>query len=289
MEPVSAGSVARQIANGVKGVVMPIGGAEERSPHGTILKEFVERCGGEDARILIVPTASSESDTGDDYAEIFTRIGARSAAVAPIDDRESANSDELIAQLAASTGVFVTGGDQSRLNKLVVGTRFAEALRDRNGAGMTVAGTSAGASILGAHMMAGGMSEVPPHKGLVEMVAGFGLLQDIIIDQHFSQRGRVARLLVTFAGNPGLIAFGIDENTAVIIGGDGMAKVIGVGSVTVVDGRNVYSDYHDLDDGDILTITGAHIHVLAPGRIFDLNRRIVLHLAQEQAPLAGTR
>jgi cyanophycinase len=271
------------------GIVMPIGGAEERSPQGSILKAFIDYAGGQDARIMIVPTASEEPGTGQDYVEVFTKLGARSVEIAQIYRREDADDEALLARLKEMTGVFITGGDQSRLNKLVVGTRFAETLRDRNQQGIVVAGTSAGASILGAHMMAGGISEASPHKGMVEMVAGFGLVQDIIIDQHFSERGRVARMLVTFAGNPGLIAFGIDENTAMVIHSDGMAKAIGEGSVTVVDGRNVYSDYHDLEDGQILTITGSHIHVLAPGRIFDLNRREVLHLQQEQAPLSNTR
>ncbi len=288
-EPVSAGTASEQLANGMKGIVMPIGGAEDRTPAGVILNRFIDFAGGEQARIMIVPTASEDGDTGEDYADVFRKIGAKSAEIAQISDRESANGDDLLARLDDMTGVFITGGDQSRLNKLLVGTRFASALRDRNRAGLAVAGTSAGASILAAHMMAGGISEAPPHKGMVEMVAGFGLLEDIIVDQHFSQRGRVARLLVTFAGNPGLIAFGLDENTAVIIRGDGMATVIGEGSMTVIDGRDVYSDYHDLDEGAILTISGSHIHVLAPGRIFDLNRRTVLHLHQEQAPLASTR
>jgi cyanophycinase len=289
MESTSAGSSVHQAIVRRKGPVMPIGGAEERSPSGTILNTFVELCGGDEARIMIVPTASSEPDTGEDYVDVFTRIGARSVEIARIDSREDADNDELITRLSEMTGVFITGGDQARLNKLVVGTRFAETLRECNNEGMVVAGTSAGASIVAAHMMSGGMSEAPPHKGMVEMVAGFGLLQDIIVDQHFSQRGRISRLLVTFAGNPGLIAFGIDENTAMIVTSDGMAKAIGEGSVTVVDGRNVYSDYHDVEDGQILTITGSHIHVVAPGRIFDLNRREILHLRQEQAPLLSTR
>jgi cyanophycinase len=134
-------------------------------------------------------------------------------------------------------------------------------------------------------MMQNGESESPPHKGMIEIVAGFGLLQDIVIDQHFNRRGRIGRLLATFAANPGLIAFGIDEDTGVIVTPDGMATAVGSQSVTVLDGRNTYSDYHDRVDGEILTITGASIHVLAPGRIFDLEHRRVLHLVQEQTHL----
>jgi cyanophycinase len=268
-----------------KGAVIPIGGAEDRSPQGVILRRFVDLAGGSDARIVIIPTASSEAGTGEDYLEVFKRIGACAVEIAQIETREDSNSDEMVKLFEQATGVFITGGDQARLSALMVGTRAVETIKRCNSEGLVVAGTSAGASILSVHMMSGGESETPPYKGLVDLVAGFGLLDDIIIDQHFSTRGRIGRLLATFSANPGLIAFGIDENTALIIQPDGMAQTIGEGSVTVVDGRNVYSDYHDVDEGDILTITGSSVHILAPGRIFDLNQRMILHLKQEQTML----
>jgi cyanophycinase len=265
-----------------RGAIMPIGGAEERSPQGVILRTFVDLAGQESARIVILPTASSDPTAGEDYAEIFHRIGARSVEIARIESREDANDERQVTRFGEATGIFITGGDQARLSKLVVGALVAETIQQRSLEGATIAGTSAGASILGAHMMSDGESEASPHKGMVEIVTGFGVLDDIIIDQHFSTRGRIGRLLVTFAANPGLIAFGIDENTALVIQHDGIAQAIGKGSVTVVDGRGVYSDYHDLDEGEILSIIGSQIHVLAPGRFFDLERRTVLHLVQEQ-------
>jgi cyanophycinase len=263
--------------------VIPIGGAEERNKGGAILKSFVDLAGGQDARILVLPTASEDADAGQDYVDVFTKMGAATVERAAIHSREDANSDEMVKRLEAATGVFITGGDQGRLSALVVGTEFSTLLRERNAThGLVVAGTSAGASILSAHMMLNGEGEAPPHKGMLEIVAGFGLLDDIIIDQHFNTRGRIGRLLTVFAANPGLVALGIDENTAVVIQPDGMAKAIGENSVIVLDGRNTYSDFHDRSDGEILTITGSSIHVLAPGRIFDLNRRTILHLIQEQ-------
>jgi cyanophycinase len=265
-----------------RGAVMPIGGGEERAPHGVILRTFVDLAGRDSARIVILPTASSDSTAGEDYADIFKRIGAGAVEIARLENREEANDERQVARFAEATGIFITGGDQARLSKLVVGTRVADTIQQRSLEGATIAGTSAGASILGAHMMSNGESEASPHKGMVELVAGFGVLDDIVIDQHFSTRGRIGRLLVTFAANPGLTAFGIDEDTALVIQHDGIAKAIGEGSVTVVDGRGVYSDYHDRERGEILSITGAEIHVLAPGRLYDLNRRVVLHLMQEQ-------
>jgi cyanophycinase len=109
-------------------------------------------------------------------------------------------------------------------------------------------------------------------------VAGFGLLQDIIIDQHFSQRGRLGRLLSVFAGTPGLIGLGLDEDTAVLIDRKGTLEALGSNMVTIVDGLNTISDYFDREEGEILTITGSSLHVLADGRHFDLDTRRVMDI-----------
>ena len=110
-------------------------------------------------------------------------------------------------------------------------------------------------------------------KRMVDVVAGFGLLQDLIVDQHFSQRGRLGRLLAVFAGTPGLIGIGLDEDTAVLIDREGKLETLGSNMVTIVDGRNTVSDYFERDDGEVLTITGSSLHVLAGRRQFDLNAR----------------
>jgi cyanophycinase len=131
-------------------------------------------------------------------------------------------------------------------------------------------------------MMAGGTgiggdsNGAAARKGMIDVVAGFGLLQDIIIDQHFSQRGRLGRLLSVFAGTPGLIGIGLDEDTAVLIDREGTLEALGSNMVTLVDGRNTVSDYFDRQNGEVLTITGSSLHVLADSRHFDLDARRVI-------------
>src|SRR3712207_3572256 len=98
---------------------------------------------------------------------------------------------------------------------------------------------------------------------MVELVAGFGLLQDVIIDQHFSQRGRMGRLLAAFAANPGLLGIGLDEDTAVLIDREGMLEVLGSNMVTIIDGRDTVSDFFEREEGEVLTITDSSLHVLA--------------------------
>jgi cyanophycinase len=268
-----------------QGPVMPIGGAEETEPGGEILERFIDLAGGKHARIAIIPTASDDPQrSGEGYATLFREMGAKEADWLRVERREDANAEEALSLLREATGIYITGGDQARLVRLLVGTLVMECIRMRNADGVIVAGTSAGASILSALMMAGGTgvggdsNESAARKGMVDVVAGFGLLQDIIIDQHFSQRGRMGRLLSVFAGTPGLIGLGLDEDTAVLIDRKGTLEALGSNMVTIVDGRNTISDYFDREEGEILTITGSSLHVLADGRHFDLDTRRVIDM-----------
>jgi cyanophycinase len=274
--PVASGP-SRRVS---QGPVMPIGGAEETEPGGEILERFVDLAGGSDARIAIIPTASDDPQrSGEGYAELFRKLGAKKADWLRVEQRSDANTEEPLSLLREATGIFITGGDQTRLVELIVGTLVMECIRTRNADGVVAAGTSAGASILSTLMMAGGTgvggdsNGSAARKGMVDVVAGFGLLQDIIIDQHFSQRGRLGRLLSVFAGTPGLIGVGLDEDTAVLIDREGTLEVLGSNMVTIVDGRNTISDYFDREEGEVLTITGSSLHVLAGGRRFDVDAR----------------
>lgn len=265
-----------------QGPVMPIGGAEDHAMDGgdEILLRFVKLAGGKRARIVVIPTASENpGDVGDGYVKHFQKMGASDAVALEIQDRTDANAGSALEQLERATGIYITGGDQARLVSYLAGTAVMESIRLRNAQGVVVAGTSAGASILGSHMVVGGTglngdsNDATARKGLIEMVAGFGLLQDVIIDQHFSQRGRTGRLFSAFAANPGLIALGLDEDTAVVVTSDGTLEVLGSGSVTIVDGRHTTSDYFDRESGDVLTVIDSSFHVLGPTRCFDLDTR----------------
>ena len=284
-QELSAPVASAPTRRGWQGPVLPIGGAEETEPGGEILERFVHLAGGKRARIAIIPTASDDQErSGEGYAKLFRELGAKEADWLRVEQRPDANQDEALVLLGQASGIFITGGDQARLVELLIGTQLMECVRLRNADGAVVAGTSAGASILSALMMAGGTgvggdsNESSARKGMVEVVAGFGLLQDMIIDQHFSQRGRMGRLLAAFAANPGLIGIGLDEDTAVLIDREGMLEVLGSNMVTIVDGCDTTSDYFDREEGEVLTITGSSLHVLARGRRFDLDARRVVEM-----------
>jgi cyanophycinase len=255
---------------------MAIGGAEDKFNDKIILSTFVQLAGGQAARIVIVPTASSIEAAGERYKALFLGMGAEQVDVVYIGNREDANGDAPVEMLNEATGIFLTGGNQIRLSSIVGGTRTAELVRERNEAGAIVAGTSAGASILSSHMVAYGASGEMPKQRMANMMAGFGLVSDLIIDQHFRQRERIGRLLALVAANPGLLGVGIDEDTAALVGPSGVLEVIGRHAVTVVDGHHMYSDIFQVKGHGELTISGACLHVLTPGRRFDLGGRKLL-------------
>ncbi len=257
------------------GPVMAIGGAEDKLRDKLILSAFVNLAGGPDARVAILPTASSIEEAGERYKALFLGMGAESADVLYLSDRASAASPELIEILDDVTGIFLTGGNQMRLASIVGGTPVARKVRARNKAGAVVAGTSAGASSRSSHMDAFGASGPSPRMRMAQMTAGFGLIPGAVIDQHFRQRDRIGRLLALVAGSPELLGIGIDEDTAALFTGDTL-EVLGRHSVTIVDGTNIESDIHRVKGHGAITVSGAVLHVLSAGNRFDMIERCLL-------------
>jgi cyanophycinase len=257
------------------GPVMAIGGAEDKLRDKLILSAFVNLAGGPDARLAILPTASSIEFAGERYKALFLGMGAHSADVLYLPDRATAASPEVVELLDDVTGIFLTGGNQQRLASIVAGTPVARKVRARNRDGAVVAGTSAGASILSSHMVAYGASGPSPRLRMAQMTAGFSLVQGVIIDQHFRQRDRFGRLLALVAGSPELLGIGVDEDTAALFTGDTL-EVLGRHSVTIVDGTNIESDIHRVKGHGGITVSGAIVHVLTAGNRFDLiERRLI--------------
>jgi len=258
-----------------RGPLIAIGGAEDKFRDRTILSRFVEMSGGDKARIVIIPTASSLPDAGQLYVTVFKELGAAEADVLTVDTRHDAADQRLVDLVETSTGIFLTGGNQIRIAATLGGTRVADALDRRSLEGVPVAGTSAGASVMSGVMIAGGRSGGTPKRQLARMSPGLGLIDSIIIDQHFRERNRVGRLVTMVSYNPGLLGLGIDEDTAAIIFADGMLEVIGRGSVLIVDGAAMASDVHSGLDRQPVTISDVKIHFVAEGSSFDLEQRTV--------------
>ena len=258
------------------GPCLAIGGAEDKVNDRSILATFLQLAGGARASIAIVPTASSMENGGERYRRIFSEMGAASVTSVPIMSREDANGAIPLDRLREATGIFLTGGNQMRLSAMMGGSVAEALIRERHNAGAIVAGTSAGASILSAHMVAMGASGPSPRLRMAQMVAGFGLVPDMIIDQHFRQRDRIGRLLALVAANPSLLGVGIDEDTGILIDERGVMEVIGRQSITIVDGRRMVSDIAEVKAQGGISVSNANLHVLTAGRrFFAPERRII--------------
>jgi cyanophycinase len=257
---------------------MIIGGAEDKRRDRVILSRFVDMAGGPDADIVVISTASSMGEeAAARYAEVLTELGAGAVSGLRPLTREQANGPDVLERMSSASGVFLTGGNQLRLVSVIGGTRLEDALASAHDRGAVIAGTSAGASAAAAHMVAFGRSGASPKHRMIHLAAGLGLVDGIVVDQHFEQRGRWGRLLAAVALSPGLLGIGLDEDTAAVIYPDRTLEVIGRGAVTIVDGRDVATDAHQTKGHRPMMVSGAAVHALPTGYGFDLRARRLMN------------
>ncbi len=257
-----------------RGWIVPIGGAEDKEADPKVLKRFVDLCGGKDARIVVIPTASKLIETGTQYERLFPELGAGQVSVLDFDTRRDTQEQNRLDAIEDATGVFFTGGNQLRLSTLLGGTPVAKLVRSLNARGVTVGGTSAGASILSEHMIAFGREGSSPTAGSVRLAPGLGLTNRFVIDQHFRQRDRLGRLVAALAYNPFAIGIGLDEDTAAFIGPDDTLEVEGSGSVTIVDASELtFSSMDRAGEDDPVCLLGLRVHILVAGATFNLHTR----------------
>ncbi len=267
------------MSQSVKSSILVIGGAEDKVHGREILHAFFTRSGSSDARIGIIPSASREpAAIGDRYRRIFEDMGAKSIQIFDIRERYQGEDPLWQDYLEECTGVFMTGGDQLRLCGLLADTPLMEKIRLKVQLGQIVlAGTSAGAAVMGHHMIAGGGSGESPNRSLVDMATGLGILPQAIVDQHFQNRNRVARLISAVASHPDRIGIGIDEDTCAIFERDDTLQAIGKGTITIIDpGELSYTNEPYVGASDPLSVCNLRLHVLTYGDRYDLKTRSII-------------
>ncbi|MGH8853519.1 MAG: cyanophycinase [Telluria sp.] len=254
------------------GHLVIIGGHEDRRHGMEILSRFVELAGGPDANLVVLTAASEVADEmWKVYQRVFGALGVVRCSHLEITSRQDANSEEFVRQVNEATGIFMTGGDQKRLLALVGGSALDAAMHVAlKLRGATIAGTSAGASAMSGHMLVQGRAETLPEKGSVSLGAGLGFLHHVVIDQHFSERQRLSRLLTIVAQNPYLLGIGIDEDTALVVALGVGIEVLGQGAVTIVDGRSMITNVADIEDRDIPELIDVRLHLLPAGSSYQL-------------------
>lgn len=258
------------------GRLVIIGGAEDKKGKCEILKTYLDLAGGREARLVVLSTASEDPHAGEQYRRIFLDMGAAEVRVLAIQTRDEANQREFRHVFTDCSGIFFTGGDQLRITGILGGSMLGSTLRQAYREGAVIAGTSAGASVMSETMLVGGIDDATPKKEIIRMAPGLGLLKDVVIDQHFAQRGRIGRLLTAVAHNPYILGIGLDEDTAIVVDGDHIADVVGSGTVTVIDGFPVsHSNVSESAPDQPLALTNVSLHILCSGYSYNLNERCV--------------
>ncbi|HUR50367.1 MAG TPA: cyanophycinase [Acidimicrobiales bacterium] len=253
---------------------MIIGGAEDREGEKVILRRFVELSGGDEAQIAIIGTATTvPGEVGPLYLDAFDDLGAGCAQFLSLSGRREANSSHAVDVITQATGVFFTGGDQSRIASVLGGSRVDSVLHERHKAGqLVIAGTSAGAAMMSSTMILRG-GDLVPSMTAVQTGPGLGFVEGVVIDMHFAERGRLSRLLAAVALRPQELGIGIDEDTALEVDGS-VLTVLGRGAVTLVDASQDASVMAPAEgrEGPI-ALTGVRLHVLPSGYTFNLSTR----------------
>lgn len=259
----------------LSGNLIIIGGAEDKKGRKEILKKVCE-CINKDEDLLVVASVASEypNEMEQKYKKAFGDLGVKNIKMLKINDRREAFNQDNIDLIKNAKLVFFTGGMQLRITSLIGGTPIYNELKRIADDGVYIVGTSAGASVMSDTMIIEGEDEEAPKKSILKMSPGLGLVTDVIIDQHFVQRGRFGRLLSAVAQNPQVLGIGIDENTAIIANKEGNIEVIGEGAVYFIDGSQItYSNVSAQYSYEVLSIFNIKMHVLKAGNKFSLIRK----------------
>lgn len=265
---------ANAVDKSQSGQLIIIGGAEDKEGECQILREFIRRAGGRDAKIAIMTVATSlPGEVGSDYRYLFEKLGADRVEIVDTEQREDASSSRNLEAIENATGVFFTGGDQARITEVLKNTEIDDLLHQKFEQGLIIAGTSAGAAMMPDIMIVEGEGETNPRLDTVTLEPGMGFLRQVAIDQHFSQRGRLGRFVSALIQQPAILGFGIDENTAIAVNGDEI-EVLGEGAVTIIDVANIsHTNLKESLHDEALAICGAKLHILPNGYRFSLKKR----------------
>ena len=235
-----------------------------------ILKRIITESAKQSGSIVeVITTASQIPDlVGAEYIEAFNYLLVNHIGVMDIRKREDASNPEYLERLRKADVVMFSGGDQLRLSSIFGGTEFLQIMKNRyENEHFVIAGTSAGAAAASTNMIYRGQSNKALIKGEVQITAGLGFIDSVIIDTHFVQRGRIGRLLYAVASNPGMLGIGLGEDAGLLITEGTMMEAIGSGLTILVNGRKMAeTNIYDVEMGSPVSIKNMRVSVMS---IFD--------------------
>ena len=250
-----------------------------------ILKRIIDESKyKEQSRIEVVTTASKiPKEIGPEYVKALSYLGAKNIDVLDIEKREQASEPLILERLKSADVLIFTGGDQLRITSILGGTPFDEVLLDKyRNSDFIYAGTSAGAAAASNNMIYQGSSSEALLKGEVKITSGLGLIDDVIIDTHFVQRGRIGRLFQAVVGNPKVLGIGLGEDTGLLITNGRQMEAIGSGLVILVDGRHIKdTNLTQIELNQPISINHLVTHVMSKYDTFNLDTfKMHIHSSQ---------
>jgi cyanophycinase len=228
------------------------------------------------SRIEIITTASKiPNDVGNEYIKAFSQLNVMNVGVLDVKTREDANSEEAVERLKNADAVIFTGGDQLRLTSIFGGTNFHHLLLEKyQNENFVISGTSAGAAASSNNMIYQGSSHEALLKGEVKITGGLGFINNVIIDTHFVQRGRIGRLFYACASNPINLGIGLGEDTGLLITNGNDMEAIGSGLVILVDATHMRdTNITKVDMGEPVSIDNIVVHVMSLGDHYNLKTK----------------
>jgi len=225
------------------------------------------------SRVEVITTASQIPDlVGVEYISAFNQLNVTKVNILDIRTREDAAKKENLDRIRLADVVMFSGGDQLRLSSIFGGTEFLQILKTRyQKEKLVVAGTSAGAAAASTNMIYRGQSSKALIKGEVQITAGLGFIDGVIIDTHFVQRGRIGRLLYAVASNPGMLGIGLGEDAGLLITEGSMMEAIGSGLTILVNGRKMAeTNIYDVEMGSPVSIKNMRVSVMSIFDKFDM-------------------
>lgn len=241
-----------------------------------ILKRIIlESAKAENSVVEVITTASQIADiVGEEYIKSFGQLQVNNVRVLDIRSRADAAIPEYLDRIAKADVVMFTGGDQLRLSSIFGGTAFLQILKKRyQEDNFLIAGTSAGAAAASTNMIYRGSSSEALIKGEVQITAGLGFINSVIVDTHFVQRGRIGRLFYAVASNPGMLGIGLGEDAGLLITEGNWMEAIGSGLTILVDGRYINeTSIYEVEMGSPVSIEGLRVHVMSIFDKYDLEK-----------------
>ena len=251
---------------------------------GILKRILIEARDKENSRIEVITTASKiPREIGPEYLKALNYLGANNVDVMHLEKREMTSDPVILKRLEDADVVIFTGGDQLRISSILGGTPFHDLLLDKyHHEDFMYAGTSAGAAAASNNMIYQGSSSEALLKGEVKITSGLGLIDGVIIDTHFVQRGRIGRLFQAVVGNPKVLGIGLGEDTGLLITNNSQMEAIGSGLVILVDGKEIKdTNLTQVEMGQPISISHLVTHVMSKFDTFDLKTR-KMHINSSQ-------